>query len=120
MTHDVVDTSHHLILGNGEGEARVENGEIWVAEVIEQLAVFRVTGDNRTAVHLRACASHCQHTTHRNPTAGHRLPVLEVVLPRIAIVPSTSSYGLTIVNGRATAHAEDEIHILLASRVGTF
>ena len=119
MAHDVVDASHHLILGDGEREARVQNREVGVAEVIEQLTVFRVTGDNRTTVHLRACASHCQHTAHGNPTAGHRLPVLEVVLPRITIVPGTSCYGLAVVNSRSATHTKDEIHILLASYTGT-
>ena len=120
MTHDVVDTSHHLIFRYSECETRVENGKVGVAEVIEHLAVLCVTGDNGAAVHLRTCSGHCQHTAYRNPTAGHRLPVLEVILPRVAVVPCTSGYGLAVVNGRAAANTKDEIDILLACRAGTF
>ena len=119
MAHDVVDTCHHLILRYGKREAGIQDGEVGVAEVVEQLEILCVAGDNRTAVHLRTCAGHCQHTTHGNPTARYRLPVLEVILPGITVVPCASGYGLTVVNGRTTTHTEDEIHILLASRVST-
>ena len=120
MAHDVVDACHHLILGNSKGETRIEDGEVGVTEVIEQFAVLRMAGDYRTAVHLRTSASHREHTAHRNPTASHRLPVFEVILPRVTIIPSTSGYGLTVVNSRATAYTKDEINILLARHVSSF
>ena len=122
VVHDVVDTRLHLVLGYGHRELRIEDRELRHQTTVEHmphLESMLCICNHSAGVHLRACASHCQHTTHRNPTAGHRLPVLEVILPRVTIVPSTSGYGLAVVNGRATAHAKDEIHILLASYVGS-
>ena len=120
MAHDVVDAGYHLILGHGEREAWVEDSKVGVTEVVEHLAVLRMTGDNRAAVHLRTRARHGEHAAHRNPATGHRLPVLEVILPRIAIEPCATGHSLAIVNGGATAHTKDEVHLFAASQMSAF
>ena len=69
-----------------------------------------VIGDNRTTVHLRACASHGEHATHWNPAAVHLAPVAEIIFPRVCILICRASHSLAVVDSGSATHGKNQIH----------
>ena len=84
--HDVVDTRHHVILRDGVGKLRVEDGKVRIAEVVEQLQFLLVRGDDRSTIHFRSRARHGQHHAHGRPATVEFSEMLEIVVPRIALL----------------------------------
>jgi len=119
VRHDVVDARHHLIFGYGISELGVEDGEVGIAEVVEELLLLAVGRDDRPAVHLRAGARHGEHDADGNPTAVARMMLLEIILPHILLLPCRRSHSLGIVARGTAAHGENHIHVLPACELST-
>ena len=102
VRHDVVNTGHRMMFGNGIGVSGVENGEIGIAEIIELLPVFAVLGDDGTTVHFRTRSSHREHAADRNPPAGHFPEVIEIILPRVLLAVGMARKLKITENGKYT------------------
>jgi hypothetical protein len=55
-------------------------------EVVEQLQFLLVRGDDRSTIHFRSRARHGQHHTHGRPATVEFAEMLEIVVPRIALL----------------------------------
>ena len=117
VAEGVVDAGAHLVVGHGEGELGVHDGEARDhvgAEHVADLEALPVAGDHGAGVHLRAGAAHGQHVAHGDDPAGRLLHAQVQVLPGVPLGPRGHRDALGVVDGGAAAHRQDQVDVVLA------
>ena len=97
MIENIVDTRDHLIFRQRHRVPRVEDRELRhniVAEHMTDLLLGFVIGDDRAAVHLRACARHSENAADGNYLAGRLLKADKIFLPRVVVAVNGYRYCL--------------------------
>ena len=96
----VVYTGCHLIHGKAHGEPGIEDGELrhdLRAEDVTDLLPGLVVSDDRSTVHLGACACHRQNAAHGNDLAARSFIPGIVLVPGILIAVDGDGYRLGVV-----------------------
>lgn len=123
VVEGIVDAGAHLVVGHGEGELGVHDGKLGHhlgAKDVADLEALLVVGDDGAGVHLRAGAAHGEDVAHGDDPAVGTLHLEVELLPRVAVVPGAHRDALRVVDDRAAAHREDEVHVVLARNPAAF
>ena len=114
---DVHTAAGRLVVGEGEGELRVHDGEAGAAEVvvIPPLHHPLVLGDHAAVAHLAARRRDGEHRTHRHTRRGPAGVVVEV--PHVPLVGQAVADGLRGVDRAAAPHGQEEVHPLPAAQL---
>ena len=116
VVHDVIDPRHHLIVGEGIGVLRVQDGELGedlLAKHMADLQLGGVVGDDRAAVHLRPRTHHGEHAPHGDELVVRVLHPQVVLFPGVLIAPGGDGDRLGIVAAGAAAHRQQQVHVVL-------
>ena len=124
MVEDVIDAGHHLVLGQGHGIDRVQDGEpghdFFIGKYLAHLQLLFRIGDDGPGIHFRAGPHHGEYRPHGDGFTGGFFESHEIFFPGVLVTVHGNGQGLGIVDDGTAAHGQDEVRTMLPGNGDAF